>query len=291
MHAQYNEIQHGRTYVQGFGALASFIAQDENHSASIYKRFDDLAARDLLYYQSELAELAALQEQYDLEDARDLEDPTQALSIKAHCQSWTKFAQGGIQQLQQINNGDMVPAGHGQRWTDRYQLAMRIRNTLKAYREAMIQEAIVLALSQPNKQTRTAFANRFQGSNDNKQHPTLTGASEALYPQELTTATTDLVTLAPPQETDHLTNLFKKYLSCLFRSKARPILPQYNGLIPISHPSRYEIRHYSAQKLTVFTSFSRPFYSSLRSTSSTISRMIDQDRRLGLLRCSPYSSH
>lgn len=51
-----------RSYVHGFGSLASFIASDEDHSTSIYKRFDDLASRNLLYFQSELAELAALQQ-------------------------------------------------------------------------------------------------------------------------------------------------------------------------------------------------------------------------------------
>lgn len=54
--------------VDGFPSLADFISSDPDHTSLIFKRFDKLAVRNLLYIQSELAELQAKQEQFDAED-------------------------------------------------------------------------------------------------------------------------------------------------------------------------------------------------------------------------------
>jgi hypothetical protein len=55
-------------HLDGFPSLAAFIASDRDRSTLIYKRFDELAARNLLYLQSELAELHAKQRAFDQED-------------------------------------------------------------------------------------------------------------------------------------------------------------------------------------------------------------------------------
>lgn len=44
-------------YVQGYASLAAFIANDKVKSTAIYRRFDQLSARNLLYLQSELIDL------------------------------------------------------------------------------------------------------------------------------------------------------------------------------------------------------------------------------------------
>src|SRR5438045_7092742 len=64
-------------YITGFGELASLIASDLDHTTAVFKRFDKLAARDLLYYECELLELEILQDQYDREDAFDARRPDQ----------------------------------------------------------------------------------------------------------------------------------------------------------------------------------------------------------------------
>jgi ABC-type phosphate transport system auxiliary subunit len=53
----------------GYPSLAKFIAKHRDHSTAIYLHCDDLSARNILYLQSELAELRALQLKYDREDA------------------------------------------------------------------------------------------------------------------------------------------------------------------------------------------------------------------------------
>ena len=66
-------------YARGYCSLATFIASDCDKSTSIYRRFDRLSARNLLYIQSELFELEAQQDELDAEDLRGiLEDKRSA---------------------------------------------------------------------------------------------------------------------------------------------------------------------------------------------------------------------
>ena len=66
-------------YVRGYSSLAIFIASDCDKRTWIYRRFDRLSARNLLYIQSELVELEAQQEKLDAEDLRGiLEDKRSA---------------------------------------------------------------------------------------------------------------------------------------------------------------------------------------------------------------------
>lgn len=116
-------------YVPGFGSLADFIASDIDHSTAVYRRFDKLAERDLLYYQSELLELAALQDDYDREDALDIKrtgndgSSDSWYQIRENAQNWTSFKR----------NAENATSGDG-RWRKRMDLAIKIRKTLEDYR-------------------------------------------------------------------------------------------------------------------------------------------------------------
>jgi hypothetical protein len=55
-------------YVPGYPSLAAFIASDPDHSTAIYRRFDRLSARNLLYLQAELSILEKKQDELDKED-------------------------------------------------------------------------------------------------------------------------------------------------------------------------------------------------------------------------------
>lgn len=121
----------GVHYITGFGELASLIASDADHTTAVYKRFDKLAARDLLYYESELLELEALQDQYDREDALDARktdnaDDLQRL-IRTNARDWVSFKHRAAKEAE-ANDRD------NQRWKKRMDLAMEIRSTLKDYR-------------------------------------------------------------------------------------------------------------------------------------------------------------
>ena len=100
-------------YVKGYPSLAAFIASDADRSTQIYRRFDRLAARNLLYLQSELAELEARQDSLDAADFRG------TLEEKAGARNWeTLRAKAAV---------------GGQREQERLDLALQIRSKLSEY--------------------------------------------------------------------------------------------------------------------------------------------------------------
>ena len=80
-------------HVKGYPSLAAFIASDCDKSTAIYRRFDRLSARNLLYLQSELLELEARQDALDAEDSRGM------IEDKESARNWltlqTKAAEPG----------------------------------------------------------------------------------------------------------------------------------------------------------------------------------------------------
>lgn len=57
-----------REYPDGYPSLAAFMASDPDRTALMFKRFDRLTARTLLYLESELAELQAQLDAFDEAD-------------------------------------------------------------------------------------------------------------------------------------------------------------------------------------------------------------------------------
>ena len=54
----------------GFPRIASFIASDPDHLATVFRRFDSLAVRNLLFLEARIAALEAIQVQLDKEDLK-----------------------------------------------------------------------------------------------------------------------------------------------------------------------------------------------------------------------------
>ena len=101
-------------YVEGYPSLAAFIASDCDKSTSIYRRFDRLSARNLLYLQSELIELEAQQDQFDAEDLRG------SIEDKKSARSWQSLRQ-------RASTIDNV------RERDRLRVVKEIREKIKEY--------------------------------------------------------------------------------------------------------------------------------------------------------------
>ncbi|KAI1160100.1 hypothetical protein F5B18DRAFT_540677 [Nemania serpens] len=277
-------------YVSGFGSFADFITSDEDKSTAIYSRFGRLTARDLLYYQSELAELQALQDQYDIEDAKDVEDlqkPDLGGIIRAHTRDWVTFKRSAAGQ-----NGPNVHPVLDERWKRRMDLALEIRRTLREYQEALIRESTLASLPRPSRQTVTALSNYFhtravvphetahssQQQQTTTTYPTLTGASSKLYATGMTEAQirlSDLVSLSRPADSDEpLTHFLKTYCSRLFRGRKEPRpLPSR----VISHLPSRQVARYSLARIQFAVSLITTFFAAallflpiavLRATSS-----------------------
>jgi hypothetical protein len=99
---------------KGFASVSSKIASDPDKSTTIYRHFDELSARNLLFYQAELAELEEEQRQCDVEDKTARDQPS------VECQrDWREF---------------VSCAENGGREKRKMELAMRIRAVLMKYR-------------------------------------------------------------------------------------------------------------------------------------------------------------
>jgi hypothetical protein len=196
-------------YATGYASLAAFIASDPDHSTAIYRRFDELSARNLLYLQSELAELKARQDELDQEDFRgDLDD-------KRRAKDWKVLRD-------RADSGDVNAR-------ERLDLVHSIRSKLKEYSmseksapveeltysylgEALIMESTILSLRSPAKQTFDAFLDGFNDHGNSKTpYSTLGGRSASLYDER-----EDLVALRRPAEEDRLTIVLRKYFPFLF---------------------------------------------------------------------------
>ncbi|RYP14609.1 hypothetical protein DL765_006280 [Monosporascus sp. GIB2] len=100
----------------GYPKLAGFMSKAKEHA--IFRKFQSLNARNLLYYQSELTDLEAQLQQVD----RDLDD-TEPDALK----SWNKFSAEKTREI----------------------LVHKLRSTLADYNSAMLQYDQILNLGSP----------------------------------------------------------------------------------------------------------------------------------------------
>lgn len=103
---------------RGFARVASKIAFDPDKTTTLYRRFDEFSARNLLWYQAKLSELEEQQKEYDNEDSNSNDE------VSIECQrdwsEWVKHADGGSADRTRERN--------------KMELAMEIRNTIEKYR-------------------------------------------------------------------------------------------------------------------------------------------------------------
>jgi hypothetical protein len=107
-------------FTRGFALVASKINSDADKTTTIYRRFDELSARNLLFYQAELAELEEQQKRQDEEDCAAKDEAS------VECQSdWNRFAKAA-------KSTDVA----NRREAEKMKLAMVIRERLEKYRSS-----------------------------------------------------------------------------------------------------------------------------------------------------------
>ena len=102
-------------YVNGYASVANFIARDQDNTSTIFRRFDRIAARNLLYLQSKLQRLEAIQDDLDGQDLR-----TNDKDSKKAATSWEDFETLATMREQEKK---------------RMEIADEIQKTMKKYRE------------------------------------------------------------------------------------------------------------------------------------------------------------
>lgn len=124
-----------------YSSFAEFIASDPE--LSVFKRFDYLSSRNLLYLQSELLDLQAQLRDFD-EDDYNGEDGEILLSAKC----WETFAA-------------RAEEPQHPREKERMETIRKIRILMKEYQEALVLRQKVLTLQMPGDRAFTAFSNWF----------------------------------------------------------------------------------------------------------------------------------
>jgi hypothetical protein len=188
-------IEEAMSYrLSGYPSLAVFIASDRDRSTLIYKRFDELAARNLLYLQSELADLQAQQRAFDDEDLA-----TRNLAVKQCSRNFTALTKARA-------DGDVK---QNQRWD----LILEIRRAMKDYREALMFESTLATMLPPSKKILHAFQDEFYNQHDGKRQPfpTLGGNSAGIYDDR-----DNLVALRVVDDSDRLTTFAQEHLAFFF---------------------------------------------------------------------------
>lgn len=111
--------QNGPRHVNGFPSLAAFIASDRDYTTLISKRFDRLAARNLLHLQSELARLQRKLDSMDFASTQDIGTES-TLRMKQYLRNWDDFI---------LASNDLSAE------KERFELVKCIQATLKGYRK------------------------------------------------------------------------------------------------------------------------------------------------------------
>ncbi len=110
--------------IQGFPRVADNIACDPDRTSTIFRRFDRLSARNLLYQEAQIAELESRQNRSDKQDL------TAATSTFIGCHGdWRKFEAYATER-----NGDGSFAKPDQ--AARLELALEIKDKLNEYRKS-----------------------------------------------------------------------------------------------------------------------------------------------------------
>ncbi|KFY32813.1 hypothetical protein V495_08702, partial [Pseudogymnoascus sp. VKM F-4514 (FW-929)] len=195
--------------LNGFPRVARKLNSDPDKTTTIFRRFDRLSARNLLLLEAELAELEARQDCLDEEDRKSLSEEVRR--CHADWNTFEGFAMG------RDSNGD--PTNPGQ--AEKLDLALKIREKLKEYHEALAVHQTLLNSKPPAATTIKAMTDWFFRHNGvPTTRPQLWGASGKRFHDPY-----DLVALRVPADQDRLSEFILKCFGGLFSSVQAPDAP------------------------------------------------------------------
>ncbi|KAE9374244.1 hypothetical protein N431DRAFT_404792, partial [Stipitochalara longipes BDJ] len=208
--ASHRDIEQGRYHdparLDGFPTLAYFIGEDTD--AEIFRRFNRLGARNLLYLQSIVNDLEGKLDDLDKYDAEHAAgNPKIRLSARIY----------GDLRTNATADGDNTEYGMSiTHALERVELHRQIAVAIKEYRKAMIREQQVLGFKPPSKRPISTFRRYFLGNGDG---PILGGPDEHLLDDPR-----DLVALAPTDD-DALSGFLRDNFGWCCRDRKRKLQP------------------------------------------------------------------
>ena len=109
------------SHIDGYRGLARFMIRDKDRSPCIFRRFDELGVRNLLYLQSELDEIEERLEDLDI---AHIQAP---LKVKAGLRDWSRMS---------VDADVDEPSRFQIR--ERIDLVLKLRYTMREYRMSVI---------------------------------------------------------------------------------------------------------------------------------------------------------
>lgn len=177
----------------GFADFSAFLASDSD--VQIYKKFDNLASRNLAFLQSELMALEVEIEAFDEVDCKVAEERSEGWmesQLPARC--WEVLERKARER--------------DEREVQRMSLVRRLRSLMAEYQDALIRQSRICALDPPLDRSKKALVGWF-----NQKRP-LVGHSYDLFNDEH-----DLVALRTPPDQDRLTSFLQSSLGYYLPSK------------------------------------------------------------------------
>ncbi|ORX94882.1 hypothetical protein BCR34DRAFT_608126 [Clohesyomyces aquaticus] len=186
-----------KQYLEGFPALSALLASDPD--LQVYRRFNRLASRNLLYLQADILDLETRLKEYDTEDlevSNSKDEGGEWMEVKLNARCWEVFrekAERGEEKEQQ-----------------RMRLIRDIRERMAEYQDALIRQSAILNLEKPNPRVRDAVTGWFDLNKP------LVGHSKNMFNGK---AKADIVALRTSPDQDRLTMFLQNNLGYLFRNR------------------------------------------------------------------------
>ncbi|KAI1150520.1 hypothetical protein F4825DRAFT_397815 [Nemania diffusa] len=176
--------QHVSPPLEGYAAVAGWIALDPDSETFVFRKFDKLAARNLLCLQSELL---SIEKELALFDSQDAEAARDDLRAKDTARTWETLV-------------SRSRAGH-EGSKRRMELLELLRSKIKEYHEALLLQSQVAQLHRPNQRVLDTLRHWFQ-----KPEPMLGGEAKKYLDDE-----NDLVALKTSVELDYLSQFLRRH--------------------------------------------------------------------------------
>ncbi|KAH8814405.1 hypothetical protein F5882DRAFT_69499 [Hyaloscypha sp. PMI_1271] len=216
-------------YLDGFPDVSEYIGSDRE--LALFRRFDVLGARNLLYLQARLLVLEEVLKRYDDEDKdfirrnckinaeKEIIPSEAALEALQITKDWTTFVSRAEKD---IRDDDFSKNGRTKdHYRKRLDTILEIQTVLKQYQEALILHNKVLQLDSPGSRALEVFKAWF-----NRKKP-FAGKGNKLMEND------DIAALRPSQGQDRLSKTLQKRVGWMFQEK-RPVPPSWGEMVYFS---------------------------------------------------------
>ncbi|KAM0724193.1 hypothetical protein Q7P37_000075 [Cladosporium fusiforme] len=179
----------GYDQVNGYIDLAQFLARDVDNETYVFRKFERLAARNILYLQGELIKLERDAHELD-EEAKDSMDPEVHLSMRC----WAD-----------LDRNARDPSREHERRIK--ELADNIERKLRKYYETLMLQRDIAMLESPSPRVLTALREWMHPSPRSPESlPNLDGRDGDMFKDKH-----DLVALRPPSDKDVLSRMLRNH--------------------------------------------------------------------------------